>query len=137
MTSVVLFGHGQVIAVSSVPMYLTIESAAWYPIFVCALCCRQRRKERKQQRRLQRQNHHHQNKEKGGDEAQNGRKRPRREVTSGSLRLVVDCSFDNLMLIKVNGSGNSGGTPFICKLQTVPRVMINYFVLSSGCPEAS
>ncbi|XP_044040754.1 RNA (guanine-9-)-methyltransferase domain-containing protein 2 isoform X1 [Siniperca chuatsi] len=60
---------------------------------------KQRRKERKQQRRLQRQNHHHQEEEEGG-EAQNVRKRPRREVTPSSLRLVVDCSFDNLMLLK-------------------------------------
>ncbi|XP_074479972.1 tRNA methyltransferase 10 homolog A [Sebastes fasciatus] len=54
---------------------------------------KQRRKDRKQQRRLQRQ-------EDEGGEAQNVRKRPRREVTPSSLRLVVDCSFDNLMLVK-------------------------------------
>ncbi|XP_054456968.1 RNA (guanine-9-)-methyltransferase domain-containing protein 2 [Anoplopoma fimbria] len=58
-----------------------------------------KRKERKQQRRLQRHHHHHQEDEEGG-EAQNARKRLRREVTPSSLRLVVDCSFDNLMLIK-------------------------------------
>ncbi|XP_042368311.1 RNA (guanine-9-)-methyltransferase domain-containing protein 2 [Plectropomus leopardus] len=57
---------------------------------------KQRRKERKQQRRLQRHNHQ----EEEGGEALNFRKRPRREVTPSSLRLVVDCSFDNLMLIK-------------------------------------
>ncbi|KAI3376652.1 hypothetical protein L3Q82_017086 [Scortum barcoo] len=57
---------------------------------------KQRRKERKQQRRLQRLNHQ----EEDGGEALNVRKRPRREVTASSLRLVVDCSFDNLMLIK-------------------------------------
>lgn len=57
---------------------------------------KQRRKERKQQRRLQRQNHH----EEEGGEAQSARKRPRREVTPSSLRLVVDCSFDSLMLVK-------------------------------------
>ncbi|XP_033507765.2 tRNA methyltransferase 10 homolog A isoform X2 [Epinephelus lanceolatus] len=57
---------------------------------------KQRRKERKQQRRLQRDNHQE---EKGG-EILNVRKRPRRDVTPSSLRLVVDCSFDNLMLIK-------------------------------------
>ncbi|XP_018549360.1 RNA (guanine-9-)-methyltransferase domain-containing protein 2 isoform X2 [Lates calcarifer] len=62
------------------------------------LHCRQRRKERKQQRRLQRQNH--QEEEEEGGDAQSARKRPRREVTPSSLRLVVDCSFDNLMLIK-------------------------------------
>ncbi|XP_018549363.1 RNA (guanine-9-)-methyltransferase domain-containing protein 2 isoform X1 [Lates calcarifer] len=59
---------------------------------------KQRRKERKQQRRLQRQNH--QEEEEEGGDAQSARKRPRREVTPSSLRLVVDCSFDNLMLIK-------------------------------------
>lgn len=58
---------------------------------------KQRRKDRKQQRRLQRQNHPE---EEEGGEAQNVRKRPRREVKPSSLRLVVDCSFDNLMLIK-------------------------------------
>lgn len=57
---------------------------------------KQRRKKRKQQRRLQRDNHQE---EKGG-EILNVRKRPRRDVTPSSLRLVVDCSFDNLMLIK-------------------------------------
>ncbi|XP_039997436.1 RNA (guanine-9-)-methyltransferase domain-containing protein 2 [Xiphias gladius] len=57
---------------------------------------KQRRKERKQQRRLQRQNHQE---EEGGD-AQSARKHPRREVMPSSMRLVVDCSFDNLMLIK-------------------------------------
>ncbi|XP_070710934.1 tRNA methyltransferase 10 homolog A isoform X2 [Pempheris klunzingeri] len=56
----------------------------------------EKRKERKQQRRLQRQNHP----DEEGGEGQNVRKRPRREVTPSSLRLVVDCSFDNLMLIK-------------------------------------
>ncbi|XP_059210570.1 RNA (guanine-9-)-methyltransferase domain-containing protein 2 [Centropristis striata] len=58
---------------------------------------KQRRKERKQQRRLERHNHHQ---EDEGGEAQTVRKRPRREVIPSSLRLVVDCSFDNLMLIK-------------------------------------
>ncbi|KAM3590411.1 uncharacterized protein V6R79_009123 [Siganus canaliculatus] len=58
---------------------------------------KQRRKERKQQRRLQRQSHQE---EDGVEEAQNARKRPRREVTPSSMRLVVDCSFDDLMLIK-------------------------------------
>lgn len=55
---------------------------------------KQRRKERKQQRRLQRQNHQE------GGEVQSARKRARREATPSSLRLVVDCSFDSLMLIK-------------------------------------
>uniref|UniRef100_A0A3Q3KQ58 tRNA methyltransferase 10 homolog A n=1 Tax=Mastacembelus armatus TaxID=205130 RepID=A0A3Q3KQ58_9TELE len=59
---------------------------------------KQRRKERKQQRRLQRQDH--QEEEEEGGNSQNARKRLRREATPSSLRLVVDCSFDNLMLIK-------------------------------------
>ncbi|XP_068569824.1 tRNA methyltransferase 10 homolog A [Cebidichthys violaceus] len=62
---------------------------------------KQKRKERKQQRRQQRHNHHHhQEEEEEGGEAQNARKRLHREVTPSSLRLVVDCSFDDLMLIK-------------------------------------
>lgn len=86
-----------------------------------AFCCRQKRKERKQQRRLQRQNHQEEVEE--GAEAQNVRKRLRREVTPSSLRLVVDCSFDNLMLLKVNGSGNScGGSPTKCILRYDLRV---------------
>ncbi|KAM8897943.1 tRNA methyltransferase 10 homolog A [Spinachia spinachia] len=48
---------------------------------------KQKRKERKQQRR-------------GGGETQNARKRLRRDLMPSSLRLVVDCSFDNLMLVK-------------------------------------
>ncbi|XP_070849424.1 tRNA methyltransferase 10 homolog A [Chaetodon trifascialis] len=59
---------------------------------------KQRRKERKQQRRLQRQNDHLEEEE--GGETQNVRKRLRRDVKPSSLRLVVDCSFDDLMLIK-------------------------------------
>ncbi|XP_035004166.1 RNA (guanine-9-)-methyltransferase domain-containing protein 2 [Hippoglossus stenolepis] len=58
---------------------------------------KQRRKERKQQRRVQRQNCEE---EEPGDDAQSARKRPRREMTPSSLRLVVDCSFDSLMLLK-------------------------------------
>ncbi|MEQ2192937.1 tRNA methyltransferase 10 [Xenoophorus captivus] len=57
---------------------------------------KQRRKERKQHRKQQRQNSQQ---ESRGD-GQSARKRPRRELTPSSLRLVVDCSFDNLMLIK-------------------------------------
>lgn len=57
---------------------------------------KQRRKERKQQRRQQRQSHP----EEDAGEAQSVRKRPRNEVTPSSLRLVVDCSFDDLMLLK-------------------------------------
>ncbi|XP_069576838.1 tRNA methyltransferase 10 homolog A-like [Brachyistius frenatus] len=66
---------------------------------------KQRRKERKQQRRLQRRQHRHRGEEGEGEEEEEGeghsaRKRPHKEVTPSSLRLVVDCSFDDLMLIK-------------------------------------
>ncbi|KAM4564114.1 tRNA methyltransferase 10 homolog A [Fundulus diaphanus] len=57
---------------------------------------KQKRKERKQQRKQQRQNTQQENRGDG----QSARKRPRREVAPSSLRLVVDCNFDDLMLIK-------------------------------------
>ncbi|XP_067381171.1 RNA (guanine-9-)-methyltransferase domain-containing protein 2 isoform X2 [Channa argus] len=57
---------------------------------------KQRRKERKQQRRLERQSL----KEEDGGYTQSARKRLCKEVTPSSLRVIVDCSFDNLMLIK-------------------------------------
>lgn len=60
---------------------------------------RQKRKEKRQQRRLQRQNLQE---EDGGGADWSARKRPRREATPSSLRLVVDCGFDDLMLIKVS-----------------------------------
>lgn len=95
----------------------------------CAFCCRQRRKERKQQRRLQRQNHQE---EEGGGEAHNVRKRPRREVTASSLRLVVDCSFDSLMLIKVNSSGNHcGGILTACMLRYELRYRLSLLIILS------
>ena len=75
----------------------TTQNTWWLP----CLHNRQRRKERKQQRRQQRQNHQ----EEEGQDGQSARKRLRREVMPSSLRLVVDCSFNNLMLIKVNGFG--------------------------------
>lgn len=81
----------------------------------CALCCSQRRKERKQQRRLQRRNH--QGEEEG--EVQNARKRIRRELMPSAMRLVLDCSFDNLMPIKVNSWGISAEwMPYIYKLRS-------------------
>lgn len=74
------------------------------------LCRRQKRKDRKQQRRLQRQSQDKQEEEeKEGGVGQDFRKRPRREVVPSSLRLVVDCSFDNLMLMKVSICGSCGG----------------------------
>ncbi|XP_047242635.1 RNA (guanine-9-)-methyltransferase domain-containing protein 2 isoform X2 [Girardinichthys multiradiatus] len=66
------------------------QTVSWTFTFI------QRRKERKQHRKQQRQNSQQ---ESRGD-GQSARKRPRRELTPSSLRLVVDCSFDNLMLIK-------------------------------------
>ncbi|KAM3857590.1 tRNA methyltransferase 10 homolog A [Diretmus argenteus] len=56
---------------------------------------KQRRKQRKQQRREERLGQA----EEGG-ESNSCRKRLRREVLPSSLRLVVDCSFDNLMALK-------------------------------------
>ncbi|XP_061664238.1 RNA (guanine-9-)-methyltransferase domain-containing protein 2 [Syngnathoides biaculeatus] len=58
---------------------------------------KQRRKDRKHQRRLQRQTDCQENE---GEDHSRARKRLRREVTPTSLRLVVDCSFDDLMLTK-------------------------------------
>ncbi|XP_072314577.1 tRNA methyltransferase 10 homolog A [Eucyclogobius newberryi] len=59
---------------------------------------KQKRKDRKQQRRLQRQNYHD---DERADDQRNPRKRFRKEVTPCcSVRLVVDCSFDSLMLMK-------------------------------------
>ncbi|XP_068164053.1 tRNA methyltransferase 10 homolog A [Antennarius striatus] len=55
---------------------------------------KQRRKDRKHQRRLQRQTD---DQEDRGDVLL---KRPRRDVTPSSLRLLVDCSFDSLMAMK-------------------------------------
>lgn len=94
----------------------------------CVFGYRQRRKDRKQQRRLQRQNHHQEEEDRG--EAHSVRKRPRREVTSSSLKLVVDCSFDNLMLIKVNSSGTScGGVPSMSVLRYGLRFWLSLFCL--------
>uniref|UniRef100_A0A8C6T2Z4 tRNA methyltransferase 10 homolog A n=1 Tax=Neogobius melanostomus TaxID=47308 RepID=A0A8C6T2Z4_9GOBI len=56
-----------------------------------------KRKEKKQQRRLERQNHPEEEK---ADSERSQRKRPRKEVNPSSVRLVMDCSFDNLMLMK-------------------------------------
>ncbi|XP_017282499.1 RNA (guanine-9-)-methyltransferase domain-containing protein 2 [Kryptolebias marmoratus] len=56
---------------------------------------KQRRKERKLQRRQRQDN---QERERG--DGQSARKRPRRDMTPSSLRLVVDCGFDDLMLMK-------------------------------------
>lgn len=58
---------------------------------------KQKRKEKKQQRRLERQNNPEEDR---ADGERSQRKRLRKEVTPSSVRLVVDCSFDNLMLLK-------------------------------------
>ncbi|XP_033962533.1 tRNA methyltransferase 10 homolog A [Pseudochaenichthys georgianus] len=56
---------------------------------------KQKRKDKKQQRRRER----HSQEEEGG-EVQSSRKRLRRDVTPSALRLLLDCSFDSLMLSK-------------------------------------
>ncbi|XP_028330049.1 tRNA methyltransferase 10 homolog A [Gouania willdenowi] len=56
---------------------------------------KEKRKERKQQRRLQRQNQPEVERD-----SQISRKRPRGCLVPCSLKVVVDCSFDSLMLIK-------------------------------------
>lgn len=56
---------------------------------------RQKRKEKRQKRKLERQSKLDSNSEG------NGRKRMRREVVPSTLRLIVDCSFDDLMVLKV------------------------------------
>ncbi|XP_034092511.1 tRNA methyltransferase 10 homolog A isoform X1 [Gymnodraco acuticeps] len=57
---------------------------------------KQKRKDKKQQRRLERHSHQ----EEEGGEVQSSRKRLRRDVTPSALRLLLDCSFDSLMLSK-------------------------------------
>ncbi|XP_062849208.1 RNA (guanine-9-)-methyltransferase domain-containing protein 2 [Trichomycterus rosablanca] len=55
---------------------------------------KQKRKEKKQQRKLERQ-------AQGEDGAEfPGRKRVRKEAEPSPLRLVIDCSFDSLMMLK-------------------------------------
>lgn len=83
--------------------YISWQSTLWF------LRHRQKRKDRKQQRRLQRQSlDKEEEEEKQGGVGQDIRKRPRREVVPSSLRLVVDCSFDDLMLMKVSICGSRG-----------------------------
>ncbi|KGL73052.1 tRNA methyltransferase 10 A, partial [Tinamus guttatus] len=55
---------------------------------------RQKRKEKRQKRKLERQSKLDSNNE-GND-----RKRMRKEVVPSTLRLIVDCSFDDLMVLK-------------------------------------
>ncbi|KAG7461898.1 hypothetical protein MATL_G00196060 [Megalops atlanticus] len=55
---------------------------------------KQRRKDKKQKRRLERLAQGEEGAECGG------RKRQRRDATPSTLRLVVDCSFDSLMVLK-------------------------------------
>uniref|UniRef100_A0A8C9ERF1 tRNA methyltransferase 10 homolog A n=1 Tax=Pavo cristatus TaxID=9049 RepID=A0A8C9ERF1_PAVCR len=55
---------------------------------------RQKRKEKRQKRKLERQS-----KSDTSNEG-NDRKRMRREVVPSTLRLIVDCSFDDLMVLK-------------------------------------
>ncbi|NXG70378.1 TM10A methyltransferase, partial [Baryphthengus martii] len=55
---------------------------------------RQKRKEKRQKRKLERQSKLNSSNE--GDD----RKRMRKEVVPSTLRLIVDCSFDDLMVLK-------------------------------------
>ncbi|KYO37983.1 tRNA methyltransferase 10 homolog A [Alligator mississippiensis] len=55
---------------------------------------RQKRKEKRQKRKLERQSQPESNNE-GSD-----RKRMRRDIVPSNLRLIVDCSFDSLMVLK-------------------------------------
>uniref|UniRef100_A0A673K9U0 tRNA methyltransferase 10 homolog A n=1 Tax=Sinocyclocheilus rhinocerous TaxID=307959 RepID=A0A673K9U0_9TELE len=65
---------------------------------------KQKRKERKQQRKLERQ-------AQAEDGVEwTGKKRLRRSAEPSSLRLVIDCSFDNLMVLKVRQSPRSVNT---------------------------
>ncbi|KFO88808.1 tRNA methyltransferase 10 A, partial [Buceros rhinoceros silvestris] len=55
---------------------------------------RQKRKEKRQKRKLERQS------ELDFSSEGNDRKRTRREIVPSTLRLIVDCSFDHLMVLK-------------------------------------
>ncbi|XP_074445602.1 tRNA methyltransferase 10 homolog A isoform X5 [Larus michahellis] len=63
---------------------------------------RQKRKEKRQKRKLERQSKLDSNNE-GND-----RKRMRREVVPSTLRLIVDCSFDDLMVLKFYLTSHGG-----------------------------
>ncbi|XP_067409939.1 tRNA methyltransferase 10 homolog A isoform X2 [Emydura macquarii macquarii] len=56
--------------------------------------CTQKRKEKRQKRKLERQ-HQLEPSNEGSS-----RKRIRRDVVPSTLRLIIDCSFDNLMVLK-------------------------------------
>lgn len=64
-------------------------------IYLVFCLFRQKRKEKRQKRKLERQS-----KLDSSNEG-NDRKRMRREVVPSTLRLIVDCSFDDLMVLKV------------------------------------
>ncbi|XP_048797204.1 LOW QUALITY PROTEIN: tRNA methyltransferase 10 homolog A [Lagopus muta] len=73
---------------------------------------RQKRKEKRQKRKLERQS-----KSDTSNEG-NDRKRMRREVVPSTLRLVVDCSFDDLMVLKLLAHGKAfcgGLSEGLCK----------------------
>lgn len=78
-------------------MCITCTSADFTVLFEDLFVClfRQKRKEKRQKRKLERQSKLDSNNE-GND-----RKRMRREVVPSTLRLIVDCSFDDLMVLKV------------------------------------
>uniref|UniRef100_A0A8C2Y8D9 tRNA methyltransferase 10 homolog A n=1 Tax=Coturnix japonica TaxID=93934 RepID=A0A8C2Y8D9_COTJA len=64
--------------------------------------CRQKRKEKRQKRKLERQS-----KSDTSIEG-NDRKRLRREAVPSTLRLIVDCSFDDLMVLKFYLTSHGG-----------------------------
>ncbi|XP_021248998.1 tRNA methyltransferase 10 homolog A isoform X4 [Numida meleagris] len=73
---------------------------------------RQKRKEKRQKRKLERQS-----KSDSSNEG-NDRKRMRREVVPSTLRLIVDCSFDDLMMLKLLAHGKAfcgGLSEGLCK----------------------
>lgn len=59
---------------------------------------RQKRKEKRLKRKMERQSQLESNSE------ESVRKRMRRDIVPSALRLIIDCSFDNLMELKVNGN---------------------------------
>ncbi|XP_065592992.1 tRNA methyltransferase 10 homolog A isoform X3 [Cyrtonyx montezumae] len=73
---------------------------------------RQKRKEKRQKRKLERQSKSDTS-NKGND-----RKRMRREIVPSTLRLIVDCSFDDLMVPKLLAHGKAfcgGLSEGLCK----------------------
>ncbi|XP_008940071.1 PREDICTED: tRNA methyltransferase 10 homolog A, partial [Merops nubicus] len=73
---------------------------------------RQKRKEKRQKRKLERQS------KLSSDSDGQDRKRVRRDVVPSTLRLIVDCSFDDLMVLKMLAHGKAfygGLSEGLCK----------------------